>query len=327
MNPSTSIDDAAPGLAREEIGASFSPLFRNGHLQTIFGRYWPNGFDEERRGSEARLFRTGEDVQVLAHENRPLRGNARGTVLAVHGLTGSSESSYMQSLAGAALARGLNVIRLNVRNCGGTEHLAPTLYHSGLSNDLREVVKQLAPEPLVIVGFSMGGNIALKLAGEWHDSLPAHVRGICGISVPIRLRACALRHLERTVQTKQRMMPELFRSLPSGTKSIYEFDDRVTAPAFGFRDADDYYAQSSSARFLDRIRVPTLLLQAKDDPFIPFQVFEDARIETSSHVRLVTTEYGGHVSFLARSSPRFWAQEQAVRFAERAFATDSSAAR
>ncbi len=335
MNPSTSIDDAAPGLAREEIGASFSPLFRNGHLQTIFGRYWPNGFDEERRGSEARLFRTGKDVQVLAHENRPPRGSARGTVLAVHGLTGSSESSYMQSLAGAALARGLNVIRLNVRNCGGTEHLAPTLYHSGLTDDLREVVKQLAPEPLVIVGFSMGGNIALKLAGEWHDSLPAHVRGICGISVPIRLRDCALRlgerrnriyeirflrELERTVQTKQRLMPKLFKSLPSsGTGSIYAFDDRVTAPAFGFRDADDYYEQSSSARFLDRIRVPTLLLQARDDPFIPFQIFEGARIETFSHVRLVTTECGGHVSFLARSAPRFWAQEQACRFAERAF--------
>ena len=343
MNPPTSIDDAVLGLFQGEIGASFSPLFRNGDLQTIVGRYWPNGFDEIARATEARFFRTREDVQVLAHENRPPRGNARGTVLAVHGLTGSSESSYMQSLAGAALARGLNVIRLNVRNCGGTEHLAPTLYHSGLTEDLRAVVEQLTPEPLVIVGFSMGGNIALKLAGEWHDSTPAHVRRICGISVPIRLRACALRlgerrnrfyeirflrELERTVRTKQRLMPELFESLPSsGAASIYEFDDRVTAPAFGFRDADDYYAQSSSARFLNQIRVPTLLLQAKDDPFIPFQIFEDARIETSSHVRLVTTEYGGHVSFLARSSPRFWAQEQAVRFAERAFATDSSAAR
>ena len=135
----------------------------------------------------------------------------------------------MRSLAHAALGGGLDIIRLNVRNCGGTEHLAPTLYHSGLTEDLRRVVEQLAPEPLVIVGFSMGGNVALKLAGEWGGASPAHVRGVCGISVPIRLGVCArrlgewrnriyeirfLRELERTVQTKQRLMPELFQSLP-----------------------------------------------------------------------------------------------------------------
>ena len=340
MNPSASIDDtAAADLIAHDAASRFRPLLRTGDLQTIVGRYWPHSFDEAARAGQARLFRTAEGVQVLAHANRGSAGRSRGTILAVHGLTGSSESSYMRALAHAALGGGLDIIRLNVRNCGGTEHLAPTLYHSGLTEDLRRVVEQLAPEPLVIVGFSMGGNVALKLAGEWGGRSPAHVRGVCGISVPIRLGACArrlgewrnriyeirfLRELERTVQTKQRLMPELFQSLPSsGTKSIYDFDDRVTAPAFGFRDADDYYEQASSARFLDRIRVPTLMLQAKDDPFIPFEVFENAGIEACSHVRLVATECGGHVAFLARSSPRFWAQQQAVRFAERAFATAS----
>ena len=240
----------------------------------------------------------------------------------------------MRTLASTALARGLNAIRLNVRNCGGAELLAPTLYHSGLTEDLRKVVEQLAPEPVVIVGFSMGGNIALKLAGEWAGAPPVHVKGVCGISAPIRLGVCArrlgewrnrfyeirfLRALERMVRAKKRLMPEIFASLPSsGAKSIYDFDDRVTAPAFGFRDADDYYEQSSSARFLDRIRVPTLLLQAKDDPFIPFDIFESAGIETCPRVRLVATRYGGHIAFLARSSPRFWAQWLAVRFAEQA---------
>ena len=240
----------------------------------------------------------------------------------------------MRALADAALTHGLNVIRLNVRNCGGTEHLAPTLYHSGLTEDLRAVVDQLAPEPLVVVGFSMGGNIALKLAGEWKGSPPAHLRGVCGISVPICLGQCArrlgdwrnrvyemhfLRELKRTVRKKQCLMPELFASLQcSGIQSIYDFDDQVTAPAFGFQNADDYYKQSSATSFLDRIRVPTLLVQARDDPFIPFEVFETADIEACSHVRLLATECGGHVSFLARSSPRFWVQELAVRFAEEA---------
>lgn len=330
---------AAPGLVSDHTGTPFRPLFRGGDLQTIVGRYWPNPFDETAYATETRLFRTSENVEVLAHINRPSPGGGQGTIVAVHGLTGSSESSYMRALARAALDRGLRVIRLNVRNCGGTEHLAPTLYHSGLTDDLRSVVEQLSPEPLVIVGFSMGGNIALKLAGEWADTPPSHVRAICGISVPIRLEVCArrlgerrnriyetrfLRDLERTVRTKQRLMPELFQSLPSsGTKSIYDFDDRVTAPAFGYRDAAHYYEQASAARFLDRIRVPTLMLQSKDDPFIPFEVFEQARIEACSHVRLVATECGGHVAFLARSPPRFWAQQQAVRFAERAFGAGS----
>ena len=333
-------DAADPGLVSDNTGASFHPLFRGGDLQTIVGRYWPNPFDETAHKTETRLFRTSENVEVLARINRPSSRGAQGTVLAVHGLTGSSESSYMRSLSRAARGRGLSVIRLNVRNCGGTEHLAPTLYHSGLTEDLRAVVEQLRPEPLVIVGFSMGGNIALKLAGEWADAPPSHVRGVCGISVPIRLDVCArrlgerrnriyeirfLRELERTVRVKQRLMPQLFQSLPSsGTKSIYDFDDRVTAPAFGFRDADDYYEHASSARFLDRIRVPTLMLQAKDDPFIPFEVFEEAGIEACSHIRLVATECGGHIAFLARSSPRFWAQQQAVEFAEIAFAADSA---
>ncbi len=334
------MDNAAAQGLLNDLGPSYRPLIRNGDLQTIVGRYWPNPFDETAHATETRLFRTSENAEVLAHINRPSSPGGAGTLLAVHGLTGSSESSYMRSLARAALGRGLNVIRLNVRNCGGTEHLAPTLYHSGLTEDLRAVVERLSPEPLVIVGFSMGGNIALKLAGEWADRPPSHVRGVCGISVPIRLDVCArrlgdrrnriyeirfLRELERTVRIKQRLMPELFQSLPSsGTTSIYDFDDRVTAPAFGFRDADDYYEHASSARFLDRVRIPTLMLQARDDPFIPFEVFEDARIETCSHIRLVATECGGHVAFLARSAPRFWAQQQAVEFAERAFATDSA---
>ena len=310
----------------------FEPLFRNRHLETIVGRFWASPLDESKWPTTQRLFATEPEVRVMAHINRQPDGLGRATVLAVHGLTSSSQAPYMRNLARVALGAGFDVIRLNVRNCGGTEHLAPTLYHSGLTADLRSVVEQLAPAPLFLVGFSMGGNMVLKLAGEWGESHPGHVKAVCGISVPIDLDSCArylglrrnrlyergfLRDLLRTVAKKQNLMPERFASVDlHGVRSIWDFDEAVTAPAFGFRDAADYYAHASSASFLPAVRVPALVIQAKDDPFIPFEVFDLSAFSTNSHLRLVATDFGGHVAFLARREPRFWAIEQAVRFFE-----------
>ena len=141
-------------------------------MQTIAARYWPARFDDARWGSETRFFETEPGVQVSARVNAADRDVL---MLVVHGLTACSEARYMLTLAGKALEAGFGVIRLNVRNCGGTEHLSPTLYHSGLTTDLRAVIDQLAPRPLFVVGFSMGGNMALKLAGEWEDK-PAGAR-------------------------------------------------------------------------------------------------------------------------------------------------------
>ena len=316
------------------IGAHppYRPLLRNGDLQTIVARYWASPFRGGQWLCEEKYFQTSPDVKVLAHLDARPDGEASGTIVAVHGLTASSEAPYMLHLAQAALEAGISVVRLNVRNCGGTEHLAPTLYHSGLTEDLHSVVQQLAPRPLVLAGFSMGGNMILKAAGEWGGQPPSHVKGVCGVSVPIRLGQCArhlgiprnrlyerrfLRQLRRTVRAKQRIMPERFSSLrPDAAGSIYEFDDIVTAPAFGFQDADDYYHQSSSSRFLEYIRVPALLIQAKDDPFIPFEVFDNPAFTQNPFLRLVATQYGGHVAFLAKQAPRFWAQHLVVRFAK-----------
>ena len=174
----------------------------------------------------------------------------------------------MLSSAQLALESGFDVLRLNVRNCGGTERLCRTLYHSGLTVDLRRVVEELAPRPLFLLGFSMGGNIALKLAGEWGGEPPAHVRAMCAVSAPIELDLCSrnigrprnfvyerrfLRQLRAAVRRKHAVMPELFPDPEiAQVESIWEFDERVTAPAFGFADAADYYRQCSSARFLGR---------------------------------------------------------------------------
>ncbi len=330
----------------------FDPLFRNPHVQTIAGRYWPTRLDEGAWQTQPRYFATEPGVTVLAHcnGNSPTPGAAdvnatagpelppavlsstRPIVLAVHGLTASSKAPYMLTLAQRALTAGFGVVRLNVRNCGGTEHLAPTLYHSGLTIDLRRVVEQLAPAPLFLVGFSMGGNMVLKLAGEWGEQPPPHVRAVCGISVPVRLGVCArrlgelhnriyetrfLRELRWTLWRKHKLMPETFAAPRwDGIRSIYDFDDAITAPAFGFRSADHYYETQSAAGFLERIRVPALLIQAQDDPFIPFEVFRDLALGQNPNLNLEAPPQGGHVAFVAKHAPRFWAIEQTVRFFE-----------
>jgi hypothetical protein len=333
----------------------FTPLLRDPHLQTIIGRYWPASLDESAWPTQARYFSTEPGVKVLGHFNaatKPSAGLSMPTpagsgfegmpaaqgrnplLVAVHGLTASSQAPYMRTLASRALTAGFDVLRLNVRNCGGTERLAPTLYHSGLTCDLRAVVEQLAPTPLFLAGFSMGGNMVLKLAGEWGATPPPHVLAVCGISAPIRLGVCArklgeranriyeirfLRELRRTLLRKRELMPEAFAGLQwDGIRTIYDFDDAITAPAFGFRNADHYYESSSAAGFLEKIRLPALLIQAQDDPFIPFKVFEDLSLDRSPFVRLEAPPHGGHVAFLAKRPPRFWAIEQALRFFEAA---------
>ncbi|MEZ5361664.1 MAG: alpha/beta fold hydrolase [Bryobacterales bacterium] len=313
-----------PGWARP-----YRPWPGGGDLQTIMARYWPASADERRWPAVDVYLDTVEGVRVLAKEQD--QGGER-TLLCVHGLTACTEARYMMSLAGLALERGWNVIRLNVRNCGGTEALCPTLYHSGLTEDLHSVIAQLAPRPLWVLGFSMGGHMVLKLAGEWGAAPPEHVRGVCGISVPIRLADCSrrigerrnfiyekrfLRQLDATLALKKRLMPQALRGIDSASAtSIWDFDDRVTAPAFGFAGAADYYAKASSSGFLSDIAVPALLIQAEDDPFIPFAVYEDEVFERNSNLTLLKSKQGGHVAFLARGGHRFWAEEQAIRWFE-----------
>ncbi len=306
-------------------------------MQTIAGRYWFPSLDERRWPPQPRLFHTEPNTQVLARLNlqqAESHAGARPTVVAVHGLTACDRAPYMLAGGRLALEAGFDLVRLNVRNCGGTEHLSPTLYHSGLTVDLRSVVEQLAPRPLFLLGFSMGGNMVLKLAGEWGENPPQHVRAACAISAPIRLDVCSrhigkprnwiyeqrfLRQLRATLARKSRCMPERYPALDfSGVDSIWKFDDKFTAPSFGFRGAADYYDRCSAAGFLLRIRVPALVIQAEDDPFIPFDVFRERAFATNPWIRLAAEPHGGHVAFLARNGARFWAQAQAIRFFEAA---------
>lgn len=324
-----------PLLRRDEWKLPYRPLIRQGDLQTTLARYWPQALDERRFPTESRLFHTDSETRVLAKLNTQpgnIPNAERPTVLAVHGLTACDHAPYMISTARAALASGFDVVRLNVRNCGGTEHLCRTLYHSGLTSDLAQVVEALGPRPLFVVGYSMGGNIALKLAGEWGSTPPEHVQAVCAVSPPVRLDLCSknigrlrnfvyekrfLLQLRAALRRKRAAIPEALPTagLPKPA-SIWEFDDVYTAPAFGFVDAEDYYRQCSAARFLADIRVPTLVLHARNDPFIPFEAFDLAALRENPWISFLSPPHGGHVAFIARGRPRFWAQHQALRFFE-----------
>ncbi len=303
----------------------FHPFFRNRDLSTIAGNFWKRP-ELDRWPVEAVIYRTAPEVQVLAHAQQPdlaAFANNPADILMVHGLEGSSTSGYLVSLAYAALSRGYSTARLNLRGCGGTEHLAVTSYHAGQTSDVLEVLRQRALQrPLFLIGFSLGGNIALKLAGELGESARELLSGVCAVSTPIDLAACAaaigrrrnfiyqnrfVDRLKDRIRRRHLQAPGIYtlEHLPK-IRSIIDFDNYYTAKLFDFGNAANYFRTQSSNQFLERIRVPTLLVQAKDDPMIPFSVYDHPAFARNPHLRLITLDHGGHVGFIARHQPRFW---------------------
>lgn len=276
--------------------------------------------------------RIDDRTTILSLEHQP-HAPARAQVLFLHGLEGSADSGYIQSFAQAALERGFGVHRLNLRSCGGTEELCETMYHSGLTSDTRIILERLRGRergPAFLVGFSLGGNVALKLAGELGDT--SLLAGVCAVSTPIDLAIC-VRHIDKPsnrlygrrfldrlcsrVRRKSVSAPNAYN--PAGldnVKTIWEFDDNFTAPLFGFGTAANYYATQSAARYLDKIRLPTLVIAAKDDPLVPFEVYDHPAFQSNPALTLVAPEHGGHLGFLSRRRPRFWLDRVALDWME-----------
>jgi hypothetical protein len=236
----------------------------------------------------------------------------------------------MRSLAQAGLEAGYAINRFHMRTCGGTAHLCPTLYHAGLTSDLLSVLKQFEQQgrtPVFLAGFSLGGNVTLKLTGELGDSAGRLIAAACAVSTPIDLAACArrLRQLDNRIYERRfvrRMRDRLIstgrytKSDFRGLRSIFDIDDKITAPSFGFRDAEHYYATQSSNQFLDRIRVPTLVVQAVDDTFIPFEIFKHPAFASNPHLKLIAPNNGGHLGFISRQKPRFWLDREILDWIE-----------
>lgn len=269
---------------------------------------------------------------ILVHEHQP-QTRPQGQIIFLHGLEGSSEAGYIQSLAQDALLRGFGVHRANFRTCGGTEELCETMYHSGLTSDTRFILQDLQKRnsgPLFVVGFSLGGNVALKLAGELGAT--DLIAGVCAVSTPIDLAMAVksldkpsnvlyarrfLKRLGERIRRKSLLAPDLYS--PKGldtVKTIWDFDDRFTAPLFGFGTAANYYATQSAVRYLDAIRVPALVIAAKDDPLVPFEMYRHAAFTTNSALTLLEVERGGHLGFISRRRPRFWVDGVALDWME-----------
>lgn len=322
---------------RAEIFPFDSPLISNPHLLTILSHFWPSRLDLNRFPVERRLYPTEPGVSVLVETQRP-QGPAAGEVVLVHGLEGSSASGYMKSSAQAVLEAGFAAHRFNLRSCGGAP--AKTGYHSGLTSDLLaflRLVRAEARAPIFLVGFSLGGNVALKLAGELGGMGREWLNGVCAVSTPIDLAASVRcledpgnfiyqrRFVRRLKRKIRRLSPEI-QGLNS-IRTVRDFDDRITAPAFGFRDAAHYYTTQSCWQFFDEIRVPALLIQAKDDPVVPFAIFARPGLFRNPNVRLLASEHGGHLGFLSRRRPRFWLGSALVEWMRSLSETPSRASR
>jgi len=311
---------------------------RNPHLMTIAANFWRRSFPA-LPAAVPRTFDVEPGSRVRAECHWQRQPGEHPTIVLLHGLEGSSESGYILGTAEKAYAAGFNAVRLNQRNCGGTEELTPTLYHSGLSCDIRAVLLELIgkdrlPE-LFAAGFSMGGNLVLKMAGESSDGAPPEIRGIVAVAPALDLAACAdalaapsnfiyehhfVSRLKRRMRYKARLFPERYPI--DGMRNIHsvrEFDEVITARFCGFEGADDYYARSSALRVVAGIRRPTLILTAKDDPFVPFASFANAAIRDNPNVTLVAPQHGGHCAFISRErgEGRFWVESRIVEYCER----------
>lgn len=312
------------------------PVLASGHRMTLAAWARPRRFPR-LPAPEARLFQTAPDTQVLGRCHWQAGHGARLTVILLHGLEGSSDGHYMRGMADKAWARGFNVVRLNQRNCGGTEHLTPGLYHSGLTTDPLAVMHALAAEdPLArfaFAGYSLGGNIALKLAGELMPADAARVAAIAAVSPPIELADCAdalerpanlayqwnfLRGLRARMKRKARLYPDVYDiAALARVRSVRDFDDAYTAPHNGFAGAADYYHRASSRRVLHRLPVPALLITADDDPFVPPAAARDPALQDVAQLTRIVTRHGGHCGFIGRATADddgYWAERRVIDF-------------
>jgi uncharacterized protein len=318
------------------------PSLTSGHKMTLFAwgnpRYFPRLPPPTRR-----YFDVDADSRVAADCHWQPHPREKPTLIALHGLNGSSDAHYMRGLAAKAFGNGLNVILLNQRNCGDTEQLSTGLFHSGLTADAAHVVHELTAldgmPAIAVAGYSLGGNLALKLAAEYGAHPPRTLRAVAAVSPIIEIGECVralerpanilyqwnfVKDLKRRMRRKERVRPGHFDlSRLAGVRTVREFDEVYTAPYFGFRSAEDYYHRASSLRIIDRISIPTLVITAEDDPFVPSQPFRNPKLVDNPHVDLRICEHGGHCGFVGPSRPAagseasddgYWAEDEIVSF-------------
>jgi hypothetical protein len=323
----------------------FSPraLLRNGHLQTLVGNFLPRDIslpEPERLLVEVEGPVSGYGPSyVLCHchwQPEEVRSQ-RITVVLVHGLEGSSNSQYVIGNTAGALAAGFNVVRMNMRSCGGTDEISPTIYHSGRSGDVAAVFKTIVEtqnlESIALVGYSMGGNLILKFAGEVSLAPPPQLKAVVGVSPLMDLTVSSaalhepqnrmyewhfLRNMLARVQRRAALFPAIYGSAElDKIRSMRLFDEHIVARYGGFSGADDYYLSVASSRYAERLSVPTLVLYSLDDPFIRILPATRATLIANPNVTYVETQHGGHCAFLEstrRNDDGRWAEKTLLGF-------------
>lgn len=306
------------------------PFWGDAHLQTILPSLWPRRVPVW--SSSERLELDDGDFVDLKWRSRDY---SRLAVLS-HGLEGSTEAGYMRGMADTLHRAGWDVVGWNYRGCGGVENRLMRSYHSGESGDLRNVVDHAGRgyDRVVLLGFSLGGNISLKYAAE--GVVPASLAAVVAVSAPVDLASSARRldefsgnrlYLRRFLGTlidktlaKARRFPELGERLAGrdgvgAVRTIREFDERITAPVHGFASADDYWARASARPLLGRLTVPALLLSARNDPLLDEPSFPEEWARTCPLLHLEVPAQGGHVGFLDwRRGRQPWHERRVLEF-------------
>ena len=295
------------------------PMLPGGHLQTLVAHLFPGiAFKYQ---AKQHIVDLDDGDQLVLHEDGPTRvADGSPNVLLIHGLAGCHLSPYMIRIAGKLAERGVRTFRMDHRGCGAGASLAKKPYHSGITQDASaalQKISQLFPnQHTLLAGFSLGGNIALKLVGERPSRPMGNLGAVLAVNPPIDLAQCVAslktwpashydRYFVRLLvksykqrRAKHPQHPPFVRDIRP--PSIEELDDIYTAPISGFKDAQDYYSKCNSAQFLSQIEIPTTILTAEDDPLVPYDMFKRAVLSPS--VRLIASKYGGHLGYLSRGN-------------------------
>ena len=302
------------------------PLYcRNGHSNTIMTFYLRSN---PAPSYQTTLYET-KDGDVFKLDT--LTQSSDRAAILLHGLEGSSQSQYLSHTAQLLYESGWDVYALNFRGCGDVDNRKLTMYHSGFTHDLHEVVEAYCNEyeSIGIVGFSLGGNVVLKYMSDGIYPIDDRIRAACAISTPCDLHAGSIhigkkqnyfyeksfiKSLSGKVMKKHKLFPDKVDITPlSKIKSLYEFDDIYTGPIHGFRDAADYYAQCHSKQFLHNLRTPTMIINALDDPFLPEACYPFAEAKENENLFLLTPKYGGHVGYFSHNK-YFWDELMIKKF-------------
>lgn len=311
------------------IDSSYLPprFLRNAHLQTVYPYYFRK--IPSLPITRERIMTPDDDFLDI---DRVRIEQPRGAAIISHGLEGSSRSGYARAMADALLSRGWDAVLWNYRGCGGEANRLKRSYHSGATEDLSVVIDHYLPqyEKLFLIGFSLGGNLTLKYLGERGDAIPSSLIGAVTFSAPCDLKNSAevlahptriiymrafLKDLERKLREKARHFPDLEPTNFHKIKTFRDYDDLYTAPLHGFLSAEDYWERCSAKRYISTIRLPTLLVNALDDPFLGDECMPYSEAKDHPYFHLETPSYGGHLGFIRLAKDRlYWSELRTLDF-------------